>query len=47
MESEYNLVVAEPFDDYERGSMITDAETITKILESDNAGHVRKVKKGE
>lgn len=41
---EFTLVVAEPFGDYRRGDTIIDADTITKILESDSAGSVRKVK---
>lgn len=40
----YRLVVVEPFGDYRRGDAITDTSTIKKILDSDSAGNVRKVK---
>jgi len=42
--ADFQLVVVEPFGDYARGAKITDADTINKILDSDSAGHVRKVK---
>lgn len=41
---DFHLVVAEAFGDYSRGDAITDPDTVNKILESDSAGHVRKVK---
>ena len=36
------LSVKEPFDGFSKGDAITDPESVTKILESDNSGHVIK-----
>ena len=39
------LVVVHAFGDYQRGDEITDPDTIAKILKSENAPKVVKVKK--
>lgn len=40
--ADFALVVIHPFGDYERGARIDDADTIAKVLASENAGHVVK-----
>ena len=37
------LIVTEPFGDYQKGDEITDAKTVTAIVDGENAGHVVKV----
>lgn len=39
----FTLVVAHPFGDYERGAAITDPAEIAKVMDGENAHHVRKV----
>ncbi len=39
---DYKLVVTEAFGGHEKGEVISNAVEIGKILESENAGHVRK-----
>lgn len=39
---DYELVVVHPFADYQRGAVITDADTITEILKGDCASYVNK-----
>lgn len=41
---DFILVVVYPFGDYARGAQITDPAEIAKVLDSENAHHVNKVK---
>lgn len=42
---DFNLVVIQPFGDYQRGAIISDTETIKTVLAGDNAHFCNKVKK--
>lgn len=40
---EFRLVVSEAFGNYQKGEIIDSPAEISKILSSDNSGHVRKI----
>lgn len=44
-EIDFELVVIQPFGDYQRGQRISDPEAIAAVLDSENASHANKVTK--